>query len=167
MPKLLAARLREDTIRQFRASARLRNEDAWCLATQGKGATAIYLWGYVTEMCLKAAWFSLLGFSENQAITFQDLRIAAQLATNNYGVSWPGRNYHAVFHWAQLLVQPRIAIRGAYPNPQFPSLLTAHCGRVYDRWREVLRYKKNRAYTFEVRAVAESSHWVLSNQLDQ
>jgi hypothetical protein len=135
------------------------------LAAQGHGTAAVYLWGYVAEMTLKAAWFTLLGFPETRTITFQDLHSAVQLA-RNYGIAWPGRNFHALSHWAQLLVQHRIVVKGGYPDPQFGASVQEHCDRIYDRWQETLRYKRNRAYVFEVQAVADSTEWLLSNRLD-
>lgn len=101
MPKLLVERFTDDSVAQFRAAAHVRNEDAWRLATSGRGAAAIYLWGYVAEMTVKAAWFDLIGFPESKAISISDLRSAVRLATGNYRISWQG-NLHNIFHWAEL-----------------------------------------------------------------
>lgn len=163
MPKVLADRLTVDSISQFRIAARIRSEDAWQLAAAGRSAAAIYLWGYTAEMTLKAAWFRLLGYPENRAISFRDLEAARTLATARYGIAWPGRNFHAVVHWAELLLQHRIALGRSYPDPRFGRTLIEHSQSVYERWRETLRYKKNRAYSFEVATVGASAQWLLHN----
>lgn len=164
MPKLLVDRFTDDTIRQFRAAARIRNEDAWRLSAAGRGAAAIYLWGYVAEMTLKAAWFELAGFAPDQAVGPRDLRAAVKLAETTYGIHWPvqGR-LHAVWHWAQLVTLHRMAAVGGYADPSFATAVVDYSRWVHERWRETLRYKKNRPYSFEVRMVAESAGWLLAN----
>jgi len=167
MPRLLVNRFVPDSIVQFRATAAIRNEDAWQLARAGRRTAAIYLWGYAAEMTLKAAWFALIRHPEHSPILAKDLRTAVQVAQNNYGIVWPTQGrLHAVLHWAELLLQHRIALRGGYPDPAFGVAVVEHSHRIYDRWREVIRYKKNTAYPSEVRAVAQSTHWLLSNALD-
>ena len=164
MPKLLVERFTDDSVAQFRAAAHIRNEDAWHLARSGRGAAAIYLWGYAAEMTVKAAWFELLRFPEHRAISLSDLRQAKQVAVGTYGIPWPG-NLHHVVHWAELLTQHRIASRRYYSDPDFGRRVLDNCQRVYERWRETLRYKKNRPYPFEVHAVAASTQWLLGNTL--
>ena len=61
MPRRLVDRCQADSIREFRASARQRYEDGLALAGAGKGTAAIYLWGYASEMTLKAADCMLAG----------------------------------------------------------------------------------------------------------
>lgn len=162
MPKLLIHRFAEDSISQFRIAARIRNEDAWRLASAGRCAAAIYLWGYVSEMTLKAAWFALIGFPESRSISPSDLRSARMMAVGTYGIPWAG-NLHAVCHWAHLIITHRIALGHSYFDPGFHIQVIEHSQRVYERWRETLRYKKNRAYPFEVRVVSESAEWLLLN----
>lgn len=162
MPKLLVERFTEDTIRQFRAAAEMRNEDAWQLARAGRRAAAVYLWGYVAEMTVKAAWFALNRFALDRPITPRDLNSAVALAQGAYGIAWPhhGR-LHAVSHWAELLIRHRIALGQPYADPAFGAVLLSETRRICDRWRETLRYKKNSPYVFEVRAVAASVAWLL------
>ncbi len=100
MPKLLVDRFAEDSINQFRAAARIRSDDAQRLAGSGRGAAAVYLWGYVAEMVLKAAWFRLIGYADDRPISLADLR----QAVGQYHI--PGRhNLHDVELFAGLLVQ--------------------------------------------------------------
>jgi len=130
VPKLLVDRFTNDSVGQFRAAAHIRNEDAWHLATSGRGAAAIYLWGYAAEITVKAAWFDLVGFPKNRAISLSDLRQAKSLATATYGLSWTG-NLHNVRHWAELLIQHRIALRRSYADPGFGLQVLDNCQRVY------------------------------------
>ena len=83
MPKLLVDRFTADSVGQFRAAAHIRNEDAWRLATSGRGSAAIYLWGYAAEMLVKAAYFHLIGFAENRAISLPDLLQVKENATGS------------------------------------------------------------------------------------
>src|SRR5438132_12581385 len=65
MPTRLIQRCQPESIREFRASAGQRYDDGLALAGTGNRTAAIYLWGYVAEMILKAAYFSLLGLAEH------------------------------------------------------------------------------------------------------
>ena len=165
MPRLLIDRLQADCVSQFRAAAVIRDRDAWHLARAGRGTAAIYLWGYAAEMTLKAAWFSLLGFSENRPIDRTDLRTALATA-KAHGITWPQEEpLHAVHCWAQLLVHHRANLKRGYTSAGFSAEILRQSDRVYERWRTILRYKRNRAYPAEVQAVAESARWLLYNSL--
>ena len=134
------------------------------MANSGHGAAAIYLWGYVGEMTLKAGWFRLIGFAEHQTIRTSDLQNAVSTA-QSHGIAWPGKNLHSLSHWAELLVQHRIQLGRAYSPPAFGVEVVEHSQRIYQHWRETLRYKINRPYASEVRAVRESAQWLLANSL--
>lgn len=133
------------------------------MANSGHGAAAIYLWGYIGEMILKAAWFELIGFPQDRTITTRDLHDAADQA-KAYGIQTFG-NLHHLPHWAELLVQHRIHLGRGYSLPALGAEVEEHSQRIYQRWRETLRYKTNRPYASEVRAVRESAQWLLANSL--
>jgi hypothetical protein len=165
MPKLLVARFTADSVAQFRIAARMRYDEARSLAGLGHGTAAIYLWGYTAEMVIKAAWFTLIGIPETRPIGPTDLAAAVAVA-RAYGIVWPPQGrYHAIFHWGQLVVQHRMALAKPYPSPRFGRQVIEHSRRIYDCWREVIRYKKNRAYPSEVATVAESTQWLLANSI--
>jgi hypothetical protein len=88
MPTRLPDRCLPDSIQEFRAAARQRFRDGEVLEAAGRRTAAIYLWGYVAEMTLKASYFDVLGFPETQTITPADLRAAAAAAPG-LGVVWP------------------------------------------------------------------------------
>ena len=161
MPRLLVRRLTEDTAFQFRSSAAIRNEDAWELYYRGRFTAAIYLWGYAVEMTLKSAWFSnVLGYDENDPIKKRDLDQARNIAEKDYGISWA--NLHDIEGWAGLIIAHRMKIGNIYADPRFSMQVGIQSQRVYLRWREILRYKKNRAYHFEANIVADSANWFLA-----
>jgi hypothetical protein len=140
MPKRLPDRFRHDCIAEFRAAAWQRSLDAIALEEAGRRSGAIYLWGYVAEMILKAAYFDVKGFAHPQPITTPLLR--AELSTHS-GAANP-RNLHDLTLWAQALVNLRISTSGlAYSDPAFGNLVVAKAQTLYGLWRETLRYHKN------------------------
>lgn len=167
MPRRLLARCNPDSIREFRAAARRRFDDALAMAAGGRRTGAIYLWGYTAEMALKAAYFSLIGLPDDQTLTWHgDLRPAI-LRGRSLGIAWPPQGEgHNVRAWAELL----IAVRALSPATVYPTvfaLAVQRCGqRVEQLWRETLRYRKNDAYLYEVRQVREAAEWLLVHAPD-
>ncbi|MGA2060083.1 MAG: hypothetical protein ABSG67_06350 [Thermoguttaceae bacterium] len=162
MPRLLVERFTEDSISQFRASAVIRNQDAWELYYRDRFSAAIYLWGYAVEMTLKSAWFSnVLDYADNYHIEPKNLYQARDLAQKQYNTYW--NNLHDIEGWAKLIISHRMAIGRAYINQNFSLQVVMQSQNIYSRWREILRYKKNRAYHFEAIIIAESTGWFLSN----
>ena len=164
MPRRLLDRCRPDCIREFRAAARERYDDALVLATNGQRTGAIYLWGYTVEMTIKAAYFSFIGLLDTDVITWSaDLRPAINRG-RAMGIPWPpageGHNLRA---WADLLV----AVRGLSPVSAYASsfkLQVRRCGqRMEGLWRETLRYRRNNAYLHEMQQVREAAEWFLGN----
>src|SRR5438067_365326 len=89
MPRRLLDRCNRDSIREYRAAARQRFNDALAMAGQGRRTGAIYLWGYTAEMILKAAYFSVIGLSETHVVTWHaDLRPAINRG-RILGIAWP------------------------------------------------------------------------------
>ena len=166
MPRLLVDRFAPDTINQFRAAARIREEDALRLAGSGRGTAAVYLWGYAAEMTLKAAWFALIGYPDDKEILPKNLHSAVKTAQVAHQIQWPQKGrLHAVHHWALLLTRHRMTLGCGYSDPMFGAAVVDHSQRIYKRWRETLRYKRNEAYSFEIRTVAESTRWLVSHSL--
>jgi hypothetical protein len=163
VPKLLVERFTDDSISQFRISGSIRYKDAWELYYSGRLTAAIYLWGYAVEMALKVAWFSnVLQYDDARIIQRSDLNQARDLAKNTYGLPWQG-GLHNLESWANLINQHRISIGNYYSDVNFGNQALLQSRIVYSRWRETLRYKKNRAYIFEADSVAEATEWFLLN----
>ena len=90
MPRRLLARWQPECIREFRASARQRFQDALSLAGNDRRTGAIYLWGYSAEMHLKAAYFSVIGIADTATITWAaDLLPAMDRGKNVFTIPWP------------------------------------------------------------------------------
>lgn len=166
MRKPILGRLRPNCVEEFRAAALVRYAEAERLANTGYGTGAISLWGYAAEMTIKAAYFSLLGFGPRQSIKIADLRVAVGRTAPALGLQWPSAGkLHNVEYWARLLSGYRRQYRGGYVSPQFERTLIDRAQCIYDRWRETLRYHKNRAYEHEVRQVHAATHWLLDHSL--
>jgi hypothetical protein len=150
---------RDHTIREFRAAAVLRFQEATQLALANHRLGAIYLGGYAAEMLLKAAYFRLAGWGLTAPITLGDVQAAKVHATNRLGLPWPG-NLHDLMSWASLLVEER-KYRGMGYAVSFARTLVAQVKRLYLNWREQLRYRANRPYAGEVAAVLRSTQWLI------
>jgi hypothetical protein len=169
MPRRLVDRCQPDSIREFRASARQRYHDGLALAGAGNRTAAIYLWGYAAEMTLKAAYFSLLGLAETAAITvpghIQPAIHRGRAAP--LSIAWPNPGAgHNVRAWAELLVGVRALAPATAYAPAFAAQVQGCGQRLWQLWRETLRYHKNRAYGYEVRQVREAAEWLLANSDD-
>lgn len=165
MPKSLLNRCQPNSISEFRDAARQRANDAQVLVAAERRTAAVYLWGYVAEMTLKASYFAVIGFTDAQPITLPDLH-AARLSAPGLGVA-PFGNLHDIRGWAELLVATRASLPGyAYPIPGFGNTIVSVGLRVHSRWRESLRYHKNVAYEHELAHVQTASQWLLANALN-
>lgn len=164
MPRRLLDRCQPDSIREFRASARQRFDDALSLAVTGHRTGAIYLFGYTAEMTLKAAYFSLIGLAETYPITWtSDLKPAIDQGRNR-GITWPKHGAgHNVRAWAELLVAERNQSATTAYALSFGLEVQRQGQRIGELWRETLRYHKNVAYLHELRQVRESAEWLLVN----
>jgi hypothetical protein len=162
MPRRLLDRCQPDCIREFRAAARQRFDDALALAGCGRRTGAIYLWGYTAEMTLKAAYFALIGLADTDAITWTTHLQPAIHRGRGLGVAWPAQGAgHNVRAWAELLVGVRALSPATAWAPPFDRDVQ-RCGqRIEQLWRETLRYSKNDAYLYEMRQVREATEWLL------
>lgn len=164
MPRRLLDRCRPDSIRELRAAARQRFDDALALSVAGRRTGAIYLWGYTAEMILKAAYFSFLGLGEAVQITWKAHLRPAIDRGRVLGVAWPFEGAgHNVRAWAELLVAERAATAAAAYAGTLDRDVQKHGQRIEQIWRETLRYHKNFAYAHEVRQAREASEWFLVN----
>lgn len=163
MPKRLPNRFQPDCIAEFRAAALQRSLDAIALEAAGRRSGAIYLWGYVAEMILKAAYFDVNRsrvdrFPVSQPIEMSDLRTA--LATHA-GVANP-RNLHHLALWDDALVNRRAGTPVLnYADPAFGNLVRAKAQKLYGLWSVELRYHRNIAYPHEITQAREAAEWLL------
>lgn len=164
MPRRLLDRCNPDSIREFRVAAQNRYNDALMLAVSGRRTGAIYVWGYVAEMILKAAYFAHIGLPESTPISWTGHLSPAIDAGRNMGIAWPRQGSgHNVRAWAELLILTRAASPiSAYPVA-FGLEVQRRGQRIGQLWSETLRYHKNHAYLHEVSQVREATEWLLIN----
>lgn len=165
MPRRLIARCHKvDSIDEFYAAALKRFGEGISLATQGRSTGAIYLFGYVAEMLVKAAYFRLDGHSRGQEISLHnDLRRAVQRGKNEHQVIWPKAHaMHSVRGWAELLILERVSRNQAFSGV-FAQAIQHHSLVIEQHWSVVLRYRKNVAYRHEVERVRTATEWFVIN----
>jgi hypothetical protein len=163
MPRRLPDRCNPDSIREFRLAAKERLHDGLCMAGAGRRTAAVYLWGYVAEMTIKAAYFEVMGFMAAQTIAINHLHGAKAYAAG-LGIAWKGGNFHSVESWAELLVGVRGLQPGwAYADPTLAGQVLGNARAIACLWTETLRYRKNLAYPFEANRAREAAEWFLSN----
>ena len=120
-------------------------------------------------MTLKAAYFTLLGLAENDVITVPG---HIQPAINRgraapLRIAWPPQGAgHNVRAWAEFLVGVRALAPATAYQPAFAAQVQGYGQRIWQLWRETLRYHKNRAYLYEVRQVREATGWFLVHSDD-
>lgn len=162
MPRRLIDRCRGDSIREFRRAAQRRFDDGMALAIAGQRTGAIYLWGYTAEMILKAAYFSLIGMADTDAITWPAHLRPAIDRGRLLGIAWPPQGAgHNIRAWAELLVLERTLTPAVAYSISFGREVQRPGQRFEPLWRETLRYRQNEAYLYEVRQVCEATDWFL------
>ena len=167
MPRRLLERCHPDSIREFRAAARQRFDDAMTLAGRGRRTGAIYLWGYTVEMIIKAAYFALLGLAESDVITWNAHLLPAIQRGRALRIAWPGPGAgHNVRAWAELLIAARALSPRASYTASFALDVQRRGQRIGQLWRETLRYRRNHAHRYEMRYVHEAAEWFLVNSCD-
>ncbi len=165
MPKTLLERCRVDCISEFRTAARQRFDDALALSAAGRRTGAIYLWGYTAEMILKAAYFSFLGLTETDPISWnKDLKAAIDRGRSMFRIAWPREGAgHNVRAWAELLVAERASTAPAAYAGSWGRDVQKQGQRIYEVWRETLRYHKNFACLYEMRQARQAAEWFWVN----
>ena len=169
MPFAAALRARPHTVGRFRLAAWGRYREAKELALaaiqQNDPALrhgAIYLFGYVAEMVLKAAYFRLCPTADPSGeIGVSDMHAARTRATNHFGVLWPGTNLHYLPGWVHLLTLERQAAGRPYPQ-QFAIAVQSNTSDIALLWQEVIRYYDSSPSLAEIGAAHASARWLIT-----
>ena len=167
MPRLLPDRFVTECVREFDLAASERNADAAALAAAGRRTAAIYLYGYVAEMLLKAAYFRLIRYGDADPIDIVALRSAVgeNPASMSRSLGLPGtRNLHDLSAWANLIVAYRTSRTLVYADTTLAATLIEHVAMIHDRWTETIRYHKNTAYQHELVRVAGACDWLTNHR---
>ena len=169
MPWLLPARFATECIREYELAATERYHDALALSWAERRTAAIYLFGYVVEMLLKAAYFRILRYGDTDPIDLAAMRAAVgdnpASAARALGLAGT-RNLHDIGAWAELLVAFRTARGPLYPDVGFAAFLIDRVSDVRQRWTETIRYHKNRAYQHELERVENACRWLVGRRYE-
>lgn len=167
MPLTLVGRSGRDTLGKLEAAAILRMREAEALRVSGRRLGAIYLYGYVIEITLKAAYYRVIGLVPATTIDNNLHRKPAETAIKAmYGLPshLQGRTSggHNVIGWAFLLNRER-----GVPAPGRVALNAQLAGELHNRmqdvftcWAEFLRYRANCPYTQEVDTMRSTARWI-------
>lgn len=162
-----------DTLGKLETAARMRKREADILRRNGQGLGAVYLYGYVIETSLKAAYYRCIGLVPATIIDRKLHRLPAEdaiklmigLPAHPQGATVAGHN---IIGWARLIDQQR-AIPAGGLMPLDPSLATELHNRMQDVftcWAEFLRYRINRPYNEEIEAMRDSAKWIRRHYRD-
>ncbi|MFI5378994.1 MAG: hypothetical protein ACHRHE_06845 [Tepidisphaerales bacterium] len=170
MRKPLVERAGNDTLGKLEAAALSRMREAEALYSAGQRLGAVYLYGYVIEISLKAACYRIIGLVPGTVIDRKLHRRPAEdaienmktLPTHPHGGLLPGHNFVG---WARLVEQERASpARGLAPlNGSLTKQLCNWTQNAFDCWAEFLRYRANRPYNHEVQTMRNSAQWIRRN----
>ncbi len=169
MPRLIRDRFAVECIQEFDRAATERYADAGALARAGRRTGAIYLYGYVVEMLLKAAYFRLIHHGDNTPIGVGDMRLATGVnpASTARSLGLDGtQNLHDLTTWGELIVAYRNRNGLLYTGAGFARFLTVNVAIVRGRWTETIRYHKNIAYRHELDRVTQACDWIVEHRYE-
>ncbi len=159
MAPTFAEQIGADTIQKLEAASDRRFREAEILNDNNGLNGAIYLYGYVAEMCLTASYFRLIGYSTKSEITRDDRILAVQNARD---LNIMSLREHDILGWARFLVVTRKKkSKGFTSNMEREGVSAAQ--DLYSRWRPSLRDRAMAPAPGDVRAVQESAKWFLQN----
>lgn len=160
MALTLATRIGSDTLGKLEQAARRRYAEARRLVAD-EPLGAIYLFGYTVEMRLKAAYFGTVGLVPATVLAHSRNLAEARIRTL-LGVK--GAVGHNLYGWATLLEHARATTPGATALPTaLAQEMYAHVRNVEACWTEVLRYRANKPYDEEMKAVRSGASWFKAN----
>ncbi len=150
----------EHTISRLERAAEKRFEEADFLVEGKHGLTAVYLFGYVAEIVLGAAFFRLRGYGKTDEITQSVLRKAINEAMH---LSRMPDKSHPIDGWAARLIEER---KSDFPPPFAPKLeelIQRNADVIGENWGPKLRYRTLKVTEKQVRTVRSAAGWFLRN----
>jgi len=163
MALTLVRRAGVDTLAKLQAAAPLRFREARTLHAQGEHLGAFYLYGYSIEIRLKVAYYRTIGLVPGTIIDAKLHRKPAESAIDGMKLlprhtTPPGPSAgHHVVGWARLLEQARTMPGRTPMDPAMANQMKWHADNVFSCWVEFLRYRANRPYDNELRAVIDAA----------
>jgi hypothetical protein len=160
MAKALAERFGPDTIAKFEKAARMRFEEAESLRVEGHHLAAVYFFGYVVEMVLKAAYFRMLRYGLTTEIGL-DARNRAMARARGLELMGPGP--HDLVGWARFLVTEGSSRNLPAYDGKLSQKIVEQASIAYASWRPEMRYRATSVSSSHVAEMRASSGWFLSN----
>jgi hypothetical protein len=150
-----------DTISEFLSAAQQRFDEADVLRAAGFHGGAIYLYGYVAEMILKAACYRVWGLGPNDPV--EDNRSIMEDWIAEHVLNKTRRvRPHELGPWARWLVVTRASFQGPPYNQQFSLDLGANTNAVEQIWLPSMRYHPLPWGAPESTDVRTAAQWFLS-----
>lgn len=172
MPKTLLERIGPDTLAKLEEAATRRYAAAVKL-TGDEPLSALYLFGYAIEMRLKAAYYRLAALAERWNIS-QPLpgnpdspRAIAEREIKRLRPLWglPPRSVvgHDLGGWAILVIETRAHHTLGGLDGELRDEFWGHVQRAEMHWSQILRYRPNKPYDYELEYVAAAAGWMKQN----
>lgn len=165
-----AERLAPDTVVRLERAARERFLSGSALQEEGRRLAALYLFGYIAEICLSAAYLRRAGFPIHAAID-RDTRhrrmVQARQLRQTSGEPLMSSDPHPIVGWARFLLWQR-NLSGKL-KPAEVDLLNGAVNRaviIYNYWRPELRYKIVEIAPKQLEAAQDAAAWLLARQSD-
>ena len=158
----LIDRIGSDTIGRIERAAPRRLAEAIHLADRGHHLAAIYLCGYAAEMTIGAAYFKLLEYASNYAISEEDRRTAINKAKGPH-YRQLSEKLHPLDGWPRLLVEEKRALAPPGYTDSFGQAVIARVDSIACHWCTKLRYRDFEAAESQSREVIEATRWLVEN----
>lgn len=160
-----AERLPVDTIKTLSQAARKRYETATILHEM-RPLAALYLYGYVAEMALAAAYFRIIGFQPHVPIDRDTRRrhmAEARQATALDKQPVMNNDPHPLPGWARFIKLKRWSVELSPAESHRLNEAINRAQDVYHDWRPELRYKTRVPSAESLRTVRNAVEWLLLN----
>lgn len=152
------------TWKDYELAAVERLWDGLCAGIGRNGGTtgAVYLFGYIAEMCMKSAYFRASGVPATSPVNglLPQLRMAASAATGS-------RVYaRSSFHDLDMLCHALVHVRRSVGRPLPPTVeldLRTHTAMASRRWSTDLRYSPAVIPEADANEGLRAAEWFLDN----
>lgn len=152
-----------ETIRTFLAAAQARFDEGTALLNAGHSGGAVYLFGYVAEIVLKAAAFRNYGHGLDELIRKED-RDALEVLMKPWLSGLVPKGPHDIVKWAKWIVVSN-SLLATTPFPiDFGREIERHANVIDAQWSPSMRYQGVAIPFLDVLTVQSSSRWFLSEE---
>ena len=163
----LTDHLAPDSVQRLARAAANRFEEAEVLRKQKRFLCALYLYGYVVEMCLTSAYFKSAGFSATAPIDRETRRrrmAQARQLRGKSGEPLMNGDPHPLVGWARFLSWQKSSSEGiSQPLRQLLTEAIRNSEQIYKHWRPELRYKTINVQAKQLAEVRQAALWFVKN----